>query len=80
MTSDYGLFGSSFLKLFLRLVFENIENIILMFLEDYSYSLNLVFFFLCFFFLIKKKKPNTFFIVFSLFFLFFKTKNNFQKV
>ena len=39
-----GLFGSCFLKLFLRAVFENTENIILMFFENCSYYLNLVFF------------------------------------
>ena len=32
-----GLFGSCFLKLFLRIVFKFIENTILVFFENYSY-------------------------------------------
>ena len=54
------------------IVFENIENIISVFFENYSYYLNLVFYV---FFMTKKREPK----VFSLF-LFFETKNNFQTV
>ena len=39
------MFGSCFLKLFFIIVFENIDNTILVFFENYSYFLNLVFFF-----------------------------------
>ena len=38
-----GLFDSCFLKLFLRTVFENTENIIFMFSKNFSYSLDLLF-------------------------------------
>ena len=38
-----GLFGSCFLKLFLRTVFENTVNTIFVFSENCSYALNLVF-------------------------------------
>ena len=62
------LFGSCFLKLFLRKVFENIGNIILVFFEICFCYLNLVF---C-----RKKKKLSLFYFFS---LFLKTDNSFQK-
>ena len=37
-----GLFGSYFLKLFFKTVFENLKNIILVLSKNRSYSLNLV--------------------------------------
>ena len=40
---DKGQFGFCFLKLLLRIVFENIEKIILVFFENCSCYLNLVF-------------------------------------
>ena len=65
-----------FVKLLMRIVFKNIENIILILFENCSYSLNLVFYV----FFITKKKKNWEPKVFSLFSLFFETKNNFQTV
>ena len=62
------LFNSCFLNLFLRTVFENIENIILMFSENSSYSLNFVFFG------IKKDWKSNMFSIFSLFSLFCKNR------
>ena len=44
MQQAKGLFGSCFLKLFLRTVFENTENTIFMFSENFSYYLDLLFF------------------------------------
>ena len=53
-----------FLKLFLKTVFENIDNTILVFFKNYSCFLNLV--------VKKKKKLRTKHVLF-LFFFFFKT-------
>ena len=44
-----------FVKLLMRIVFKNIENIILILFENCSYSLNLVFYV---FFITKKKKTG----------------------
>ena len=48
------MFDSCFLKLFLKIVFENIENIIFVFSKNYYYYLNLVFYVLSIFFENKK--------------------------
>ena len=53
-----GLFDSHFLKLFLRIIFENTENTILVFSENFSCSMNLVFFVFFIFFITKKKKKK----------------------
>ena len=60
-----GLFGSCFFKLFLRTVFESIENIILMLSENCYCFLNLMFYVFSVFFITKKKKwePNIFSLV-----------------
>ena len=50
------MFGSYFLKPFLIIFFENIENTILMFFENCSCYLKLVFFVSSLFFRIKKRK------------------------
>ena len=56
--SENSKLGSCFQKLFLKKVFENTENTIFMFFENYSCSLNLVFFcVLCV--LINKKNLGT---------------------
>ena len=52
--NELGMFGSCFLKLFLRTVFENIKNTKILLFENFSYSLNLVF--LCFLCFLEKKK------------------------
>lgn len=49
------MFGSCFLKLLLRTIFENTETIIMVVFEDYSSSLNLMFSLLCLFFKIEKQ-------------------------
>ena len=66
------IFGSCFLKLLLRTVFENIENIILMFFENCFCYLNLLFFSILFF----SEKKNCFCYLNLLFFsiLFFSEK------
>ena len=71
-----GLFGSYFLKLFLRTIFENTKNTIIVSSENFSYSLDLLF--SVFFLTVKKKEPNMF-CMFFLFFLFLGTKNCYQK-
>ena len=52
------MFGSCFLKLFLRIFFENIENAIFEFFENCSYSFDLVF--SVFFIIVKNMEPNLF--------------------
>ena len=73
----YGLFDFCFLKLFLRTVFENIEDNILTFFINYFCYLNLEFYVFLYVFLNKKKwKPTSFVkktMFGSLFFLFRKT-------
>ena len=71
------MFSSCFCKLLLRTVFENIENIILVFSKNCSYCLNLVFFVFVFFSTKENWEPNVF-SVFFLFSLFSRTKNSFQ--
>ena len=61
-----------FLKLFLRIVFENIKNTILMFSEFNDCSLNLMFYVFSMFFKKMERDPNILFG--SLFSLFFITK------
>ena len=56
------MFGSSFLKLFLRIFFENMENVISVFFEKCSYSLDLVY---CVSFIIVKNKEQNLFSLFS---------------
>ena len=64
--------GSYFFKLFLKIVFEKIENFILVYFKNGSFSINLV---KSMYLVFKKKKwESNFFSVF----LFFKTKNSFQ--
>ena len=63
-----GLFGSSFLKLFLRTVFENTKNTIFVSSENFSYSLDSLF--SVFFKTIKKKRNQTCSLCFSYSFCF----------
>ena len=64
------MFDSCFLKLFLKIVFENIDNV------NYSCFLNFVFFV---FSRTKKIREPKVFAVFYVFSWFFKSKNSFQK-
>ena len=66
------MFGYYFLKLFLRIILKNIENIILMFFKNCFGYPNLVFF------MFFKTKPNML-SLFSLLFLFLRRENSFQK-
>ena len=61
-----GLFGSYFLKLFLRIVFENIKKNILILFKNSSCYMNLLFF--MFF---RTKKPTSQTCLVSSFFFFF---------
>ena len=62
-----GLFGSYFLKLFFKTVFENLKNIILVLSKNRSYSLNLVFFCVFHVFQNKKVENQACFLCFSCF-------------
>ena len=69
------MFGSCFLKLFLRTVFENTENLILVFNENCSCYLNLVFYMFYMLFKTKKKlRTKHVLLVFHKYKLFSKTK------
>ena len=72
MKKKLGLFDSCFLKLLLRTVFENTVNTILVFSENYSYSLNFSFLYHVF----RKKKFS--FCVFIVF-IVFQNKKQFSK-
>ena len=77
------MFGYYFLKLLLRIFFENKDNIILLFFEDYFCSLNLVFSVFLMFFWTKKIENQTCFLCFpypSYFSEKKKKKNRFQKL
>ena len=65
-----------FLKLFLRTIFETIENIILLFSKYCSCYLNLVF--SVFFMFLRTKKVGTKHVLY-VFLLIFQNKINFQK-
>ena len=52
------MFGSCFLKLFLRIFFENAENVLFVFFENCSYYFDLVF--SVFFIVVKNMEPNLF--------------------
>ena len=52
------MFGSCFLKLFLRIFFENTENVLFVFFENCSYYFDLVF--SVFFIIVKNMEPNLF--------------------
>ena len=69
------MFVFYFLKLFMRTNFKNVENIIFVFFENYYYYLYLMFYIL---FSVFFKKSRTKCVLYDLF-IFFKTKNNFQK-
>ena len=70
--------------MFLRIVFENIENTVWVFSENCSCSLNLVFSVFFMFSVFFNKKYNIYgetkhVLPFSLFFLFLRTENNTKK-
>ena len=58
----------------LEIVFEIIDNIILVLSKNYFYYINLIFLYL-----LEKKKNQNMFLIFFLFFLFFKIKYNLKK-
>ena len=72
-----GSLKACYWKLFLRTVFENTDNTIMMLFENCSYSLNILFY--VFFMFFQKKEPNVF-SMFSLFSLFLRTKTSFKKL
>ena len=74
------MFGYCFLKLLLRTFFENKDNIILLFFEDYSCSLNLVFSVFLVFFWTKKIENQMCFLCFPYPSYFLEKKNMFQKL
>ena len=67
------MFGSCFLKLFLKIVFKNIENTILVFYENRYYFFNLVFF--CIIYVFQHKKKGTYCVI--LIFLIFENITRF---
>ena len=63
------MFGSYFFKLFLKTVFKNIVNLVLILSENRSYSLNLMFFIFFIFFRTKKLITKYILRVFLIFFV-----------